>query len=121
MSDQERPETPAADDGSTRRSRRKRLGEMLCDHGIITRQQLEDVLGLQKKDKGARLGRLLVDLGHATETQICEAVAEQLRIPAADLVAVDVVPAVLNLVPKDLATKHVCLPWFVEGRDLYLI
>jgi type IV pilus assembly protein PilB len=121
MSDQERPETPAADDGSTRRSRRKRLGEMLCDHGIITRQQLEDVLALQKKDKGARLGRLLVDLGHATETQICEAVAEQLRIPAADLVAVDVVPAVLNLVPKDLAIKHVCLPWFVEGRDLYLI
>ncbi len=24
-------------------------------------------------------------------------------------------------VPKELATKYLCLPWFVEGRDLYLI
>src|SRR5437667_2304027 len=103
------------------RSRRKRLGEMLVDKGVITGDQLTDVFTRQKLEKGTRMGRLLVDLGFCTEAQICEVVADQLRIPAADMVAVDVPNEVLALVSRELAIKHGCLPWFVEGRDLYLI
>jgi type IV pilus assembly protein PilB len=103
------------------RVRRKYLGEMLCDQGVVSRQQLDEVLELQKKEKGSRIGRLLLDLGYATEVQICEVVAEQLQIPAADLVAVDIPKDVLGLVTRELAAKHVCLPWFVDGRELYLI
>ncbi len=115
--------TPPPDAGGAPgpRHRRKHLGEILFDQGVITREQLDQVLALQKKERGARIGRILLDLGYATEVQICEVLAEQLRIPAADLVAVDVPNEVLNLVPKDLAIKYVCLPWFVEGRELYLI
>src|SRR5712692_7883550 len=103
------------------RPRRKRLGEMLVAQGIITEDQLTEVLTRQKAEKGSRMGRILVDLGHCTETQICEVVADQLRIPAADMVAVDVPNDVLALVSRELAMKHACLPWFVEGRELYLI
>ena len=77
--------------------------------------------GLRLPERGGRMGRLLLDLGYVTEVQICEVVAEQLQIPAADLVAVDVPNEVLALVPKELAVKYVCLPWFVDGRELYLI
>ncbi len=104
-----------------RQSRRKRLGEMLVQTGLITSAQLGEVLDKQKAEKGTRFGRLLVDLGYATEAQICEALADQLRIPAADMAAVDVPPEVLNLLPKELALQYTCLPWFVEGRELYLI
>jgi type IV pilus assembly protein PilB len=103
------------------RPRRKRLGEMLVDQGIITPDQLNEVLARQKQEKGGRVGKLLVDLGYATEAQICEVVAEQLRIPAADMTAVDVPNEVLALVSRELALKHSCLPWFVEGRELFLI
>lgn len=113
------PDFPAL--ANAPRPRRKRLGEMLLDQGVITHDQLNEVLAQQKLEKGSRVGRLLVDLGYATEAQICEVVAEQLRIPAADMVAVDVPNEVLSLVSRDLALKHLCLPWFVEGRDLYLI
>jgi type IV pilus assembly protein PilB len=109
------------DDGKPSRSRRRYLGEMLCEQGVISRDQLDEVLAIQKKEKGARIGRLLLDLGYVTEVQICEVVAEQLRIPAADLVAIDIPPEVLALVTRELATKYACLPWFVEGRELYLI
>ena len=115
------PETPEPVPTGSARSRRKFLGEMLVDNGVITRQQLDEVLDFQRKNRGSRLGRLFVDLGYATEVQICEVLADQLRIPAADLVAVDVPNEVLNLVPRELATKYTCLPWFVEGRELYLI
>ncbi len=100
---------------------RRRLGEMLVDQKIINEPQLEEVLALQKQTKGSRVGHLLVQMGYASEVQICEVVAQQLRIPAADLVAVDIPNEVLSLVPKELAVKYLCLPWFVEGRDLYLI
>jgi type IV pilus assembly protein PilB len=103
------------------RTRRKRLGEMLVDQGVITPDQLNEVLARQKQEKGSRMGKLLVDLGYATDAQICEVIAEQLRIPAADMVAVDVPNEVLALVTRDLAMKHACLPWFVDGRELYLI
>jgi type IV pilus assembly protein PilB len=113
---------PDSQTGSTRpKSRRRFVGEMLVDQGVITQQQLTEVLARQKTEKGGRIGRLLVDLGYATEAQICEVVAEQLNIPAADLVAVDIPNEVLNRVTKELATKYLCLPWFVEGRELYLI
>ena len=103
------------------RNRRRRVGEMLIDAGILGPDQLEEALRRQKAEKGTRLGRLIVDLGFATETQICEVIADQLRIPAADMVAVDVPEDVLARVTREMALKHTCLPWFVEGRDLYLI
>jgi type IV pilus assembly protein PilB len=101
-------------------NKRKPLGEILVQHGTITADQLAEALA-RPREKNLRMGRLLVDLGVATETQICEALAEQLQIPAADLIAVDVSNEVLNRVPKELAVKHSCLPWFIEGRELYLI
>jgi len=103
-----------------RRARRKQLGEILVQQGVITQAQLADCLS-RPREKGVRVGRLLVDLGMATETQICEALAEQLQIPAADLVAVDVSNEILNKLPKDIALKYTCLPWFVEGREMYVI
>jgi type IV pilus assembly protein PilB len=101
--------------------RRRFLGEMLVTHGVLTEAQVAQALGRQQSQKGTRLGTLLVTMGLATEVQICEAIAEQLQIPAADLVAVDVAADVLARLPKELALKYTCLPWFVEGRDLYLI
>jgi type IV pilus assembly protein PilB len=94
---------------------------MLLDRGAIDQTQLETVLLRQKAVRGSRVGRLCVELGYVTEAQISEVIADQLCIPAADLAAVDVPPDVLSRVPKDLAQKYVSLPWFVEGRDLYLI
>ena len=106
--------------GATR-NRRKFLGEMLVENRVITRAQLNQALEHQRKNRGSRVGRVLLELGFVTETQICEVIADQLRIPAADLVAVDIPNDVLNLISREMANKHACLPWFVEGRELYLI
>lgn len=109
------PPSPAAGRG------RVRLGDALVAQGAITGEQLTEALAVQRNAKGTRLGHLLVDLGFVSEVQICEAVSHQLQIPAADLVAVDVEPSVLALVPRELALKYACLPWMVQNRDLYLI
>jgi type IV pilus assembly protein PilB len=94
---------------------------MLVEYGLITEAQLQEVLARQRVEKGSRVGRLLVDLGYVTEVQICEALAEQLRIPAADMAAVDIPNEVLNKVSRELVMKYLCLPWLIEGRELFLI
>jgi type IV pilus assembly protein PilB len=94
---------------------------MLLDRGLIDQALLDEILLRQRTQLGTRVGRLLVEGGYVTEAQICEVIADQLNIPAADLAAVDVAPDVLSRVPKDLCQKYICLPWFLEGRDIYLI
>ena len=98
-------------------TRRRRLGEILVCHGVLTDEQLALALARQKAREGVRLGRLTVDLGFATEIQITLAVADQLQIPAADMSAVDVPNDVLGRVERELAIKYACIPWFVEGHD----
>ena len=94
---------------------------MLVAHGIISSEQLDEVLKLQRSNKGARIGRLLVDMGHVTETQLAELIADQLRIEAVDLRTLTFDPDVLKRLPKELATRHLCVPWQIQGRQLALV
>jgi type IV pilus assembly protein PilB len=94
---------------------------MLVRQGLLARPQLERALQHQQLHAETPLGKILVEFGYATETQICECVASQLNIPAADMLAVDVPQDLLNKVSKDLAFRYTCLPWFAEDKDLYLI
>jgi len=104
------------------RNRRRFLGEMLVAQGIISPEQLEEALRLQKKaDKATRIGRLLVELGYVTELQLADLIADQFRLPSADLTTLEVSPDAVARVPRELAVKHRCLPLLVEGRDLHLI
>ena len=60
------------------------LGELLLKRGIITAEQIEDVLAEQNK-KGHRklFGELLVEKGYCTENQIASALAEVYGVPYA--------------------------------------
>ena len=56
----------------------KRLGEILIDEGVITKDQLEIALTEQKKVHEP-LGKLLVNLGFATEAIMRSALGEALE------------------------------------------
>jgi type IV pilus assembly protein PilB len=103
------------------RAKRKLLGEMLIAQGIISHEQLADALRIQKQEKNIRIGSLLVELGHVTELQLADLIADQLRLPCADLSTLDISPDAVAKVPRELAAKHRCLPWMIDGRDLLLV
>jgi len=102
------------------RERAQRIGDMLVEQGLISVEQLEEALTLQKQRK-VRVGRLFVELGFVTEVQLAELVADQLRVPCMDASAVTIAPDALRCVPQDLAVQHRCLPWRLEGRELFLL
>src|SRR5947199_10477153 len=102
---------------------RVRLGELLVEANIITREQLEDTLALQKRD-GRRIGTLLVEAGLVTETQVTQILSQQLSVPWVSLYHIDFSRQLLNLVSHQLAEKYCLVPLFVRrvrglGATLY--
>lgn len=103
---------------------RVRLGELLVEAQIITRQQLEDALNLQKQD-GRRIGTLLVDAGLVSETQVTQILSQQLSVPWVSLYHIDFSRQLLNLVSRELAERYCLVPIFVRkvrglGQTLYV-
>jgi type IV pilus assembly protein PilB len=103
---------------------RVRLGELLVEAHIITREQLEDALVLQKKD-GRRIGTLLVEAGLVSETQVTQILSQQLSVPWVSLYHIDFSRQLLNLVSQELAERYCLVPIFVRkvrglGQTLYV-
>ena len=61
-----------------------RLGKMLIDRDLVTRDELGRALERQA-ETGERLGEALVALGAVSSTDIARVLAEQLRLPFIDL------------------------------------
>ena len=61
-----------------------RFGELLVRKQLVSRGSIMEAL-LQQTGTGKRLGALLVDAGAITERQLAETLAEQLKMPMADL------------------------------------
>ncbi len=94
-----------------------RLGDLLVREGLITKKQLDEAL-TEQRTSGARLGYCLVKMGLIQEIEITKMLAKQYRMPAVDLTRFEVDPAVVKLVPADVAIKNMVLPLKREGRTL---
>ncbi len=90
-----------------------RLGEILIERKLITTEDLERALELQK-ERGDKLGKTLVDMGFVAMRDVLAALADQLGVP---LVAIEGPPSVSTeteaLSPRFLRQSR-CLP---VGRD----
>lgn len=56
----------------------KRLGELLCQDGLLTVAQLDHALSLQAAEPDRKLGSILETLGIATPEIVCAALARSL-------------------------------------------
>jgi len=94
-----------------------RLGDVLIQEGLVTREQLAQALAEQRTG-GHRLGYVLVKLGLVQEVEITRLLARQYRMPAVDLSRFEVDPRIIKLIPAEVAIKNCVLPLKREGRTL---
>jgi type IV pilus assembly protein PilB len=96
--------------------RKKFLGEMLIEAGLITKEQRNQAL-LEQKRLGKRLGEVLTALKFVTEDNIAKTLSMQLDMPFKELKGISVPPSVLRLIPETSAKKHRVLPVdVIDGR-----
>ncbi|MBM2837191.1 MAG: tapB, partial [candidate division NC10 bacterium] len=95
----------------------RQLGQMLLKANLITPEQLDRALA-QQKTSGGRIGSNLARLGYISEEEVASFLSRQFGVPPADLSNVKIDPAVLKLVPAELADKHLLIPLSRAGSVL---
>jgi type IV pilus assembly protein PilB len=97
----------------------EKLGDMLTKAGLVTKEQLEEAMALQKTN-GGRLGYNLVKLGYVKDEDITALLSEQYGVPAINLEHFDIDEAVIKLLSPDVVRKYLVLPIDRTGATLTL-
>jgi len=99
------------------------LGRLLLDTGVLTQAQLDEVLAAQKTDR-RRLGELVVERNLVPPLELAQLLSRQLSCPWISLAHVEIAPAVLELLPAEIAIEHHVVPVHVKSqhgqRTLYV-
>ena len=91
--------------------RRKLLGEVLVEAGLVSRADLAEAVALQAEHRnGERLGQVLLGMGAVTEEQVGHAIARQLGLEFVDLGGGLPEEQVLLTVPEHLARRFRVIP-----------
>jgi len=95
----------------------KKLGTILQEGGLITDEQLQAALQMQRT-KGMRLGEALINLGFVTEKDIHRILGMQLGIPYVTLNNTQLDPQAARVIPEQLAKRYSAIPLKLEGKKL---
>ena len=99
--------------------RNERIGDYLVNQGLISNEQLMEVLAAQKESNGTKkFGDVVVELGFMTELNFAKALAGNLRVQYVDLDNIEINTEAVQLVPEALARKHTVIAINVQGKRL---
>jgi type II secretory ATPase GspE/PulE/Tfp pilus assembly ATPase PilB-like protein len=90
-------------------STRQRLGDVLLERELVTREQLDEALACHRAS-GGRLGEVLVSMGAITQEQLSWALSEAFHIPFVDLSDEVVDLEVARSLPEAVLRRHEAVP-----------
>lgn len=97
---------------------KKRLGDLLLEAGVISKDQLEQALEEQRQNLEP-LGRILVRRGLVSELDLLRVLAQQRDVPFFDLESESPSPEARALLPDSVCEEHQVIP--IQVRDGVLL
>ena len=82
-----------------------RIGTTLIDRGLITNEQLDQALEVQRSS-GRRVGDILVDLGALSSFELARVLADHMGVPFTDLRTKPPDPILATLLPEEVARRY---------------
>ena len=82
------------------------IGQYLVQKGLITEEQLQEVLAKQKEQKGRLFGDVIIDMKLVTDVQFCQVLAERLNVSYIDLDNTELMPDIVKKIPEATARKY---------------
>lgn len=95
----------------------KRLGELLVERKVVTPDQLDEALRVQKT-QGGLLGEVLVSLGYATEESVVQTLSAQYGFPYLPLKNYAMDGELAHLIPENVARQYWLVPVDHFGNTL---
>src|SRR4051794_13802622 len=87
----------------------QQVEDALVEAAVITRADLDELIKLSES-KTVPLFSLLVTSGKVTDEQLTKTIAQVGKIPYVNLTTAKVDPAVLTLLPRDIAERYMAVP-----------
>ncbi|MEW6101491.1 MAG: ATPase, T2SS/T4P/T4SS family [Candidatus Omnitrophota bacterium] len=100
-------------------SLKDRLTELLINNKIITKEQLEKALEIQRQ-KGGRLSDIIVELKFIKESELISALSEGLGLPLIDLKRFKIDFEIAKFIPVDIARHYQILAVSKMGDTITL-
>jgi type IV pilus assembly protein PilB len=97
----------------------EKLGELLLRENLISLAQLQRAED-ERRTTGDRLAYTLTKLGFVDETELTQFLSKTYGVPSINLDDFDVAPEVIARVPRELASRHLCLPINRAGATLII-
>lgn len=97
---------------------RKRLGDLLVESGVISKEQLD--YALKNKASDEKLGDFLIKENFLTEHQLIEVLEFQLGVPHVNLNQYTIDQELLQLVPGELAKRAKIMPVRRDKNKLFI-
>ena len=98
-------------------SEKKQIGKILLRQRALTAEQLDQAL---REPRGGRLASRLAEEGTITDVAALKALSEQHGIPGIDLNHVCLKLDDLDLLPREIAEKHLILPVLVRDDRVFI-
>ena len=110
---------PALPSSPDIRSGKERLGDLLVSLTLITRDQLQQALQMQR-EAGGLLGEVLVSLGALSEQSLAEGLAKFFGSEVANLRRETVPPDVIALLGESVARENMAFPVRLDNGRLFI-
>ncbi|MFZ2947931.1 MAG: ATPase, T2SS/T4P/T4SS family [Desulfuromonadaceae bacterium] len=98
--------------------RNVRVGDILMEAGLVTREQIQMALDSQKAGRKVRVGELLISLGFVTEEQLLLALATKFELDFVDLEQHYPSEEAMGALSEGLVTRLRVFPLEISGRKL---
>ena len=103
-----------------RRRNRLRLGDLLIEQNVLTKEQLTQALQMQK-GTNKKIGEILVEEGFITEEMIARALEAQMGLKSVQLRGLTVPAEIKNLIDGRLLKKYMVFPFEVDPYNANIL
>jgi len=87
----------------------ERIADALVEDGLLTPQQVEELMEQQKKE-GTRFIKLVLDKAYVSEQDMTVCMGRVLNVPPINLSRISIPPEIADLIPRELAQNHKIVP-----------
>lgn len=98
---------------------RRLIGEKLVEDGFINNEEFKNIMAEERSTKKT-LGKLLIEKGIINEDIYLAILENQFDIPRVDLTSFRIDPAVIKLIPLDMARRHQVIPLSSSSNQIFI-
>lgn len=82
------------------------LSDLLYEKKLITEEQLEKILKIQRENGGKELQKIIIDLGILKKDEMMLALADEIGEKYVNLNDITIDPTIVVLIPEEMARRH---------------